>query len=192
MNLEQILRTAEVRRWHILRLSNEQSVGEHVYCVIHTAIALYEAMGKPSNVDVRNLITIAAYHDKEEGLTGDIPSPTKAAARSVGIDWNMAVHRMVPDVVIPGCPNIDTVEHLRLKSIIKLADLIDAWRFVQFYRVNPHGDVVRDRLHALIFDYADKADFYLDGIKWREAAEAVMKVITGPVKELADESVLRK
>lgn len=198
MNIEQILRTAEVRRFHILRLAVDQSVGEHVYCVAHIARALYltawpNRYDRPWRLgwDQRDLMFCAMFHDIEEGLTGDIPSPTKAAAKKMGFDWNDAISQLVPCMPDPTIPT--------MADVIKLADLIDAWRFVRTYKINPHGAVVCDRLNALVITKADEMnkaerwrDFGDQCPDWLEVARRVMIDITQPVKELIDAPLFRE
>lgn len=143
MNIEQKLRTAEVRRWHIVRLSAEQTVGDHVYCVTQLAMELVRLLVIPNpSWTVGQLLEECLHHDIEESLTGDIPSPTKQQARKMGFDWNEAIHMLVP---LAGPP-----AHPQIADIIKMADLLDAWRFVKKYKINNHGIVVENRLLAAI------------------------------------------
>lgn len=177
MNLEQILRTAQVRRFHIVRLGCEQTVGEHVYCVTHIAIALWQELRPP--VSVADLVLWCMSHDIEEGLCGDIPSPTKRAALSLGFDWNDAIRSLVPDAKQP--PDM-------IEDLIKMADLLDAWRFAQTYAISPHGYLVRDRLYKLVFDKADELQTLprWKASDWREAVRSVTIALTAPVQELTD------
>jgi hypothetical protein len=188
MNIEQIIRTAEVRRWQIVRLAVDQSVGEHVYCVVQIARELYRALHISPfcrNWGEKDLVYAATFHDIEEGLTGDIPSPTKRAAQQMGFDWNDAIHQLVPE------QNFALRE---IEDIIKAADLLDAWRFVQTYRISPHGLVVRDRLHQKLLDYAMQMHreprWSELGVSWPQAISKVMSALTQPVLELTDARVL--
>lgn len=97
------LRLANVPRWTIISMSKQQSVAEHSFNV--ALITRYILSKDPSVelADIRIKVIDALYHDEEEVYSGDIPTPYKEK------------------------------DYIKEPDVIKLADLIDAYRFAAQY-----------------------------------------------------------
>jgi len=196
MNIAQILRTAEVERFHILRLTHRQTVGQHVYCVAHLALQLLQGLPDDTRLhlkqaygwDHREMSYAALFHDIEESLTGDVPSPTKRAAMMLGFDWNSTIEQLVPGLPSAG--------NGTMASVLKMADLIDAWRYVYTYRCNPHGAHVAGRLAGVVSAYAATMNAMPAWVKlsvnWQAESRKLCNAIFQPVQELTDAPLLRE
>lgn len=156
LNLEQILRTGMVRRWHIIRLPIDQSVGEHVYSVVHIALWLCHKLQLQDkelfpecDFTVGELCTYGIFHDCEESLVGDIPSPTKQKAASMGVIWNDVIHAMVQ------APKSDSIY---IQDLLRMGDLMDAWRFVRTFGTTPHAKIVAKKLLSQAEQMASRHD----------------------------------
>ena len=68
-----------IQRWVLMRSAVPENVAEHSYQVALLTHALctiaHEVYGK--EVDVGQAVILALFHDAEEVMTGDIPSPVK-------------------------------------------------------------------------------------------------------------------
>lgn len=68
-----------IQRWVLMRSAVGESVAEHTFQVALLTHALctiaHEVFGKP--VDAGAAVILALFHDAEEVMTGDIPSPVK-------------------------------------------------------------------------------------------------------------------
>lgn len=134
LTLEQRLRSAHVKRWHMVRVFREQTLAEHSMLV---QIVALEAADRFLAVDLKSVgdpvafrlrvMEWAMWHDMPEVVTGDVSTPMK---------------RFMGDNGAPGL--LDTIEkqidgtYCRLgleagdivESIVKFADLFEAIRFL--------------------------------------------------------------
>ena len=74
-----IFRLRFIQRWSLMRNAVPESVAEHSFQVALLAHALCsigrEVFGK--EVPTERVVTLALFHDAEEVITGDIPTPVK-------------------------------------------------------------------------------------------------------------------
>jgi 5'-deoxynucleotidase len=68
-----------IRRWSLMRNAMPESVAEHSFQVALLARALCtvgrQVFGR--DVPLERVVTLALFHDAEEVITGDIPTPVK-------------------------------------------------------------------------------------------------------------------
>lgn len=86
ISLRKCLRLRDVKRFHIVNTSRQQTVAEHSFVVAVIALDLFNHIVgiDPHNEDnsvaaAFGVLAGALYHDHEESETGDIPSPIKGA-----------------------------------------------------------------------------------------------------------------
>lgn len=148
IRLEQALRTSETARFHTVPLARVQSVGEHVYNVTHIAMYIAAVIEKAHPdippIDRGHIAYAGMFHDIEEGITGDLPTPLK---RATNIRNEIAGLLYAKGGIPGGVP-----DH-RVGAILKMADLVDAIRTLNFYGMTPHADRIekelRSRLHEM-------------------------------------------
>jgi Predicted hydrolases of HD superfamily len=116
MNIYDILRLQEVKRYPICHTNRDQSVAEHSYNVAMIAMELAEDWADPAmKLDI---ITYALSHDLEEVYTGDIPSSFK---RRLRIECPAVIKLLDGDKEIS--PDV--------RAIVKLADCLEAIYYVR-------------------------------------------------------------
>lgn len=124
LNIQDILRAEDIKRWTIIKHTGDQSLAEHTFNVIAISRDICRRMGV-SDVAV---IKYAFDHDLDEILTGDIPTPAKDRLK-------------LEDSYCGGSKDDCTSTEI---AIVNLADIIEALRFI-----NVHG---LGRLSAQVMD----------------------------------------
>jgi 5'-deoxynucleotidase len=127
-----------IQRWALMRSAVPENVAEHTFQVALLTHALCtigrEVFGK--QVDAGQAVILALFHDAEEVMTGDIPSPVKhhnpGMLRSVREIESLAASellRMVPDELVAAYrPLITAAERdPELMRWVKAADALDAY-----------------------------------------------------------------
>lgn len=68
-----------ITRWSLMRNTRTENINEHSYdvAVLSHALAALTNRRFGGNVDVRQCVLLALYHDTPEILTGDMPTPVK-------------------------------------------------------------------------------------------------------------------
>ncbi|MBR2903205.1 MAG: 5'-deoxynucleotidase [Clostridia bacterium] len=74
-----------IKRWQLMRCSQEENIMEHSYNVALYAHALAIIKNKKfgGNVDVSKAVLYALYHESSEVMTGDLPTPIKYYNHSI-------------------------------------------------------------------------------------------------------------
>ena len=145
MTLEQKLRSGHVRRWHIVAVSREQTIADHMHRVGILTEEILTILGRFSweSSLTLNAMRWAAIHDRHEFLLGDLPTPGKAAIRA-SEDWDAPAGK--GDGITDAAAKIDPeAEDLRqcveeggacplAGRIVALADYFDAMCHDRPYR----------------------------------------------------------
>lgn len=148
MKIQTILRAQDVTRWNIVHTVRKQSLAEHLFNTAALASYICHKMGRLDLV--AEAVSYALLHDIDEVITGDIPSPTKAKARSKGVDLN-AILATEP----PMEPRPEVVR------IVKAADLLDNLWYIENYGHGRHANEVKLRMHATLYKgwHSDATEF---------------------------------
>ena len=127
-------RLSVVPRWVVLATIQNQSVAEHCFNVERIARRIARDWLNISELDA--ISQAALHHDDEESLTGDIPSPAK----------KKLMGEKYLDGAAGGWYNGDD----RVRAIVKLADLMEAFWFLSMemqmgnrYVVQHHQDMAQ-------------------------------------------------
>lgn len=141
MNLtpRDVYRASDVSRWQIVKTTRRQSVAEHSYHVAMIARGLCRRMDCVYLQD--RVVNYALLHDLAEVVTGDIAPPLK---RVLGTE---RLGELESRIRVDG-EAIDEAE--RVKYIVKMADLIEAVKFLDDHACNDHGRRIRDQLAARV------------------------------------------
>ena len=184
MKLTEKLRSGHVRRWHIVAVSREQTIADHMYRVGVIAEEVLKVLGYFSwnNNLTLNVMRWAAIHDRHEFLLGDLPTPGKTAIRvelagTYGDDViNLAAARMDPEgeelrACVEAGGDCPLAGH-----VVKYADLLEAMNYVGIFGCGSHAREVWGGLQhaalqacATIIDHDQVAD---------DRAEAMFDLIT--------------
>ncbi len=74
-----INRTKYIRRWGLMRNTETETLGEHLYqtAILAHALAVIENEKFGGTTDPEKIALVALYHDVSEIITGDMPTPVK-------------------------------------------------------------------------------------------------------------------
>lgn len=138
-----ILRAGSVKRWHIVETFREQRLSEHLFSVAALAGEIARQMGLRST-HIHLIMVAAMFHDIDEVISGDPPTPTKQRARDAGLEMNdlfkeyKIIDTELMSQVIPD-----------INKIIKCADHLDTVFFLQMAGVGRHAEqVYAERVEA--------------------------------------------
>lgn len=121
--ISDLMRTSDVKRWHIVNTTKDQTLAEHHALVAGIARHLLCAICTPTLAEIAVLLDSALLHDIGEVHAGDIPSPLK--------------HEPFPNNKIAG--------------LIKIADSIEAYWWIYNNGVGSRkGEVVMDNFVRLM------------------------------------------
>lgn len=134
-----LYRQKNLKRWQLNYVSQEENLLEHAATVAYIAhlLALI-ANDSGKNVDTCKIVIASLYHDIEEVITGDIPTPTKyqspemtKAYTSIAKNAQKSIEDMVPsEYKSELCSyfehNLSEEEHIFVKAADKLAAYIKA------------------------------------------------------------------
>lgn len=158
--LTDLLALSHVPRWSIVPRIREQYVSDHVFRVIVIATELSDRLKltAPTSLNACALILSALYHDAEESRTGDIPTPAKGKIGDIR-----------PADYCPWLADIDLNADMR--RALELADLIEAYTWLERWGVGMHKFAVLDRINRKIEDACPNDE-------WRRVARRVRDEIT--------------
>ena len=126
MKIQDLMLAQDVKRWTIVRTIRDQSLAEHTFNVVMIARAICKELA----VDDTKVIKYALDHDLDEILTGDIPTPAKE---------RLSINTAYDGKSFKECNGEE-------KSIVALADMIEAIAFITDNQVGRHAHTVGDYL----------------------------------------------
>ncbi len=125
-----------IQRWGLMRNTQPENIQEHSHmvAVLAHALALIENTWFDGQVDPGQVAAAALYHDAEEILTGDLPTPIKyhsTAIRSAYGDVEAAARRrlleMLPPQLRPAYEEILAIPDPHVAELVKAADKLSAY-----------------------------------------------------------------
>jgi len=166
----QLLRACDTKRWTIVAVTREQTVGEHHYRVWVLALSLYDSLmgGTPHNSFERQGVgDWALVHDADEIWTGDLPSPIK----SILEELSPGILKKLKDKVLS--ENLPTVagsmrgiEGTFASQVVKIAECVEAFTYYSAHSYN-----TRHRTEVLA---------YLNQQLWNSLSEGIRKYPSVP------------
>jgi 5'-deoxynucleotidase YfbR-like HD superfamily hydrolase len=151
MKINDLMRTSNVKRWHIVDVSREQSVAEHSALVAYIAIDLIR--NTPAVDDSVSLEAMwwALYHDAGEVILGDPPGNLKLTPGFADVYKKMAEH------YTPSMCNMD-VSEVAVQAV-KIADLVESIRYMRRYGVGSEAAIIESNLYERLEAYANKTPY---------------------------------
>lgn len=131
-----ISRMKYIRRWGLMRNTEPENLKEHCFSVamIAHALGIINNVYFGGNADADRLAVLGLYHDAEETITGDMPTPVKyfspvlrQAYGDVEEDAKKSLLSMLPEELRPTYDGVMTPESEDEKRLLKAADVIDAY-----------------------------------------------------------------
>lgn len=130
-------RLKNIKRWNLMRNTREENVQEHSHSVVVIAHALCIIRNNlfGGNVDEKEVLAYAAYHDANEVITGDLPTPIKYFSDEIKQSYrqieqfaNERLARMLPpEIEAEIKPYLCGEVTPDAKKIVKAADKICAY-----------------------------------------------------------------
>lgn len=196
--LEQKLRSAHVKRWQIVRVGREQTLAEHQYLVYQIASSIFriihEAEGVQPNshymIENRLCIDWALNHDQPEVVTGDIATPAKRAMREALPHGDPI--RQIELQLDDGYARLYLTlkrDHPYILTIVKLADILEAMRFLAFEGQGTQAANALEGLFRAYLEVFDEAERQRPDLGWAQVGAQVLKTIVVP--ELSHEMRVR-
>jgi len=131
-----IFRQKYIRRWGLMRNTNEETLTEHSYEVAvltHALCSIGNAyFGKSYNTD--KAVSYALFHDAQEVYTGDMPTPAKYYNEIIRLNYaeieenaTKKLLSMLPDELKEGYAELLYQNDPELHRIVKAADKLSAY-----------------------------------------------------------------
>lgn len=168
MNINELMRLQHVNRWTLVATSRPQSVAEHSFNVsVLVQDVLNKANGNSEAVfNAQYAGVIALYHDANEAVWGDVPTPTKAAMKQAGFDFNEAM----------ADPDEEAPPH-GYGLVIKVMDIFESVYFLDNWGVGHRAEQVKTKLEYALA--AKMKELYAYHPKLYTAAEETMDEAQG-------------
>lgn len=132
-SIDRLMDAEHCKRWSMVGTTSDSNVATHSFNVAMLAMAIRKEMFNTIACSEQEVCYFALIHDVKEVHTGDIPTPTKNKMRAAGFD---------PDHFDPEVPDEEEPRRF-VKTIVKLADLIDNYLFI-----SQHGQGTRAAVAA--------------------------------------------
>ena len=143
MNTLDKFRAGHVTRWQIVRTSNRQSVAEHSFNVAMIAEELARRAAVTDDV-----LRWALYNDLVEVYTGDVPTPMRRALERV----HPGIINEVEDGFAPQIAGLREATPLRVRRLVKAADLMEAIWYLKHEGLGDHAARVLQTLQMRLYD----------------------------------------
>lgn len=177
------MRAAHVKRWHIIKTAEPQTLAEHSFLVAVIALELFQRLVGVKD-DVKSATTIlfmALFHDMPETRTGDIPTPAKRMIRDLQLGmpdiFNGIDDKLMPNIPYLGCEWPKVIDFAQM---VKMADLIaDAW-WITENKVGIHSDVVAKANVRSMMERAIALDDANPDQGWLGAVNAILQELGMP------------
>lgn len=131
-----VSRMKYINRWGLMRNTAQENLKEHAQSVamIAHALGVINNVYFGGDVDPDRLASIALYHDAEETITGDMPTPVKYFSKTlrdayseVETQARETLLSMLPDEMAPVYRSLLCCESERERRLVKAADVLDAY-----------------------------------------------------------------
>lgn len=182
LTLSERLRAGHVRRWHIVAVSREQTIADHMHRVGVITHAILETLGLlnwDSSLTL-NAMEWARVHDLPEVTTGDIPTNGKALLKQhITADEMHALEANISRSwgELAMCVATDGECPLAGK-IVKVADLVEAANYCGIFGVGDHARTVYHGLRSAAHQALQDLIEYDEDIRFHYAA---LHNLLGPI-----------
>ena len=167
-------RLKNIKRWNLMRNTREENVQEHSHSVVVIAHALCLIHNRilGGNVDEKQVLAFAAYHDANEVITGDLPTPIKYFNAEIKNSYrrieefaNQSLAGMLPDELSDEiAPYIYGNVPQDVGRIVKAADKLCA--YIKCIEEKKSGNVEFERARKTIFKAIEKLGAEMEEVQY--------------------------
>jgi 5'-deoxynucleotidase YfbR-like HD superfamily hydrolase len=166
-------RLSIVKRWVLIRTNRSQSVAEHCFNVQRICMRISPWFSIYNSLELFRLSQAALHHDDNEALTGDIPWTARDYVKK---DENR---------IDTGAATWYNSAGDRIKAIVKLADLLEAYHFLtmemqtgNWYLVE-HKVSMRNRIMEFISEQGWDSKISAECDDWMSLVETTLSQTFG-------------
>lgn len=135
VEIKHMMRLQHVNRWTLVPTTRPQTVAEHSYNVTALVREFGIRVKLPDN-HIMMLTNAALVHDASEAIYGDIPSPTKAAMKQEGFDFNAVMEEEM--TWLPS----------QLAAVLKAVDMWESMYFLSNWGTGQRASYVHGEIEA--------------------------------------------
>ncbi len=156
------MRAGHVRRWHIVAVAREQTISDHMHRVEMIVDAIMTDSGFTCADSVMlNALFLARYHDMDEVLWGDLPSPTKrmhveAGGHPVKLGHLLSEYAPTVDRRVKEVEDALLTSYPWAVDLVKYADLLEAIDYLGHFGLGPHAKDVSMEMIKRANEYLQK------------------------------------
>lgn len=177
MSIIEKLRVGHVKRWQIVRVAREQTIGEHMYRVYLICSEICARIDIPDDIKLK-IIHWALIHDLPEVVTGDLATPIKSAMRNA-VPESDPIKRIELELDADYNELYKTIKSENdqiVIKIVKLADLMEAAYFLSVEGMGKHAKKCRDDLLEKIRDIYITLVIEFRSINWEPVAALIDEI----------------
>jgi 5'-deoxynucleotidase YfbR-like HD superfamily hydrolase len=153
LQLNDLMRSQYVKRWHIVNTSKSQSLAEHQYNVAIIGATIAAKM-RLTGVVIKEVVMVALTHDIHEIVMGDVPSPAKRRGSKEGVF----------EFKLPFNYYVDRNTRSTVDAIVKAADFLDAIHFVDENGMGRHARAAAADIRHAYDKWKAEQDERLQGV----------------------------
>jgi 5'-deoxynucleotidase len=167
-------RLKNIKRWNLMRNTREENVQEHSHSVVVIAHALCLIRNRilGGSVNEKEVLAFAAYHDANEVITGDLPTPIKYFNAEIKNSYkrieefaNQTLAGMLPEKISREiAPYIYGDVAPEVKRIVKAADKLCA--YIKCIEEKKSGNVEFERARKTIEKNIEKLASEMEEVKY--------------------------
>jgi 5'-deoxynucleotidase len=147
-----ILRTQEVKRWHLVGTTKQQTLAEHLFLVGMMAMLFAQTSSHDVDCQMRCL-TWGTLHDINEVVYGDIASPAKDVIGAEACEQlEYQADAEMPDALRAMVARQARHMNPAVFAYVKLADAVEAYCFIRDYGVGERARKAQSFIEARVRD----------------------------------------
>lgn len=121
------MRVGHVKRWHMVRVMREQTLGEHLARVQLIAMDVLDEYAKTDDRLRLQVLQWALWHDMPEVVTGDVSPPYKSMMR----EHNYTLAHTIDKSIDERFETLSRKSNEIAQIVVKFADLAEAALFLE-------------------------------------------------------------
>lgn len=154
LTLTQLMRTAHLKRWHMVRTAREQTLAEHITLVQTIGLDVVARLGYDQFLQ-EQVRRWAYWHDMPEVLTGDVSPPFKTMVDSEVRGLMDSLERSTDSRY---AAIMDATCETALQ-IVKFADMLEAIVFLRAEGIGPRAVEIVGLIRGTLDRVIDEAGF---------------------------------